>query len=418
KPVLYVQQPCTHPVQIHGLCGICGADITEDDYLSGSRSGNNEAGPSKYPGGFEIAHDALGVTVSNDEAKRLENLSRDTLLSTRRLSLIVDLDQTIIHTTVDPTVGEWMSEIQQEESTTPTTTPPGSPKRESESKKKNPNADALRDVARFHLEDELPPGTVMASHVQGVERWYYTKPRPGLDKFLTDMSELYEMHVYTMGTRSYADAICGVIDPEGKIFGGRILSRDESGSMSEKNLKRLFPTDTSMVVVIDDRADVWGDCPNLVKVIPYDFFVGIGDINGSFLPPTMATLPAGPGLPLVSSTSDSPSSTTSTLSLLTPPDSPSTSTEEGLLLQTKLLDQVSEDRPLAKLQEKLEKEDEAEAENGVSAESTIAPASEGTEVPVSPEASRRRRQLLNDADNELKRIRKARLGLLPRDSMS
>lgn len=54
--------------------------------------------------------------------------------------------------------------------------------------------------------------------------------RPGLQPFLTEMSRFYEMHVYTMGTRSYADAICDVIDPEGKIFGGRVLSRDESGS--------------------------------------------------------------------------------------------------------------------------------------------------------------------------------------------
>lgn len=37
---------------------------------------------------------------------------------------------------------------------------------------------------------------------------------------------------------------------------------------TSKNLKRLFPTDQSMVVVIDDRQDVWGDCPNLVKVVP------------------------------------------------------------------------------------------------------------------------------------------------------
>ena len=46
------------------------------------------------------------------------------------------------------------------------------------------------------------------------------------------MNNYYEMHVYTMGTRSYADAICDVIDPDGKIFGGRVLSRDESGSES------------------------------------------------------------------------------------------------------------------------------------------------------------------------------------------
>jgi RNA polymerase II subunit A-like phosphatase len=38
-----------------------------------------------------------------------------------------------------------------------------------------------------------------------------------------------------------------------------------------KNLKRLFPTDQSMVVVIDDRGDVWGEIPNLVKVIPCEW---------------------------------------------------------------------------------------------------------------------------------------------------
>lgn len=54
--------------------------------------------------------------------------------------------------------------------------------------------------------------------------------RPGLTDFLADLSKLYEMHVYTMGTRTYADAICNIIDPDGKVFGGRILSRDESGS--------------------------------------------------------------------------------------------------------------------------------------------------------------------------------------------
>jgi len=28
KPVVWLKQPCTHPVQLHGLCGICGADLT------------------------------------------------------------------------------------------------------------------------------------------------------------------------------------------------------------------------------------------------------------------------------------------------------------------------------------------------------------------------------------------------------
>jgi TFIIF-interacting CTD phosphatase-like protein len=38
--------------------------------------------------------------------------------------------------------------------------------------------------------------------------------------------------------------------------------------LTQKSLQRLFPVDTSMVVIIDDRADVWEWSPNLVKVIP------------------------------------------------------------------------------------------------------------------------------------------------------
>lgn len=110
--------------------------------------------------------------------------------------------------------------------------------------------------------------------------------RPGLREFLKGIAEMYEMHVYTMGTRAYAVEVCKIIDPDGGLFGGRILSRDESGSeshsfldsdqdaegglagMTRKSLQRLFPCDTSMVVIIDDRADVWDGSPNLVKVIP------------------------------------------------------------------------------------------------------------------------------------------------------
>ncbi|WWD19477.1 hypothetical protein CI109_103937 [Kwoniella shandongensis] len=473
RPLLNVQQPCSHPVQLHGMCGICGADLTEDDYLSApaAPSSSNQAGPSRYPGGFEVTHDAMGVTVSKNEAQRLDNLTRDALLSTRRLSLIVDLDQTIIHTTVDPTVAEWMEEIEADraaqtehghspdgpanspppgaEGDPESTTPPGSPAfsnivlppkgEQSPQKEKNPNAEALQDVARFQISDDLPPGYVKPKQrrtrpgerpVEAPGRWYFTKPRPGLQKFLDEMSELYEMHVYTMGTRTYADAICKVIDPEGKIFGGRVLSRDESGSFSSKNLKRLFPTDTSMVVVIDDRSDVWGDCPNLVKVVPYDFFIGIGDINSAFLPKQKSTPGPSPAAasPSVSPLSDSPASPSSSSAASSPPpatpEDESLFTEEELLLKAKMLDEVSEARPLAKLQEELEKEEEMDEPNSVKdAPSTTTGGDESSKATNDAEAStpkskdkltapsaqpdspvKPRKPLLNPNDYELLRV--------------
>jgi RNA polymerase II subunit A-like phosphatase len=144
--------------------------------------------------------------------------------------LIVDLDQTIIHTTVDPTVGEWMAEVEEDEAEviegikvdeqegageTPletvendteakppageTTTPPHSPAQTKTPlptvpalpripREKNPNAAALKDVARFQIPDEPPPGYRPSRRAKkGVlmgrdgedplMRSYYTKPR-------------------------------------------------------------------------------------------------------------------------------------------------------------------------------------------------------------------------------------------------
>lgn len=193
----------------------------------------------------------MNITDALKEATRIEEEAKRRLIKSKKLSLVVDLDMTIIHATVDPTVGEW-----QQDAT-------------------NPNHEAVKDVRTFQLIDD---GLV------GLGCWYYVKPRPGLTAFLENISKLYELHIYTMGTRTYAQNIANIVDPQRKIFGDRILSRDENGSMTAKNLQRLFPVDTKMVVIIDDRGDVWKWSDNLIKVTPYDFFVGIGDINGSFLP--------------------------------------------------------------------------------------------------------------------------------------
>ena len=200
---------------------------------------------------INMVHNNVSLTISKNEAARADDEAKRRLLAAKKLSLVVDLDQTIIQATVDPTVADWQKDEQ------------------------NPNHDAVKDVRAFLLKDDGPGN-------RGC--WYYIKLRPGLKDFLDNVSKIYELHIYTMGTRAYAKNIADIIDPEHKIFGDRILSRDESGSSTAKNLQRLFPVDTKMVVIIDDRGDVWKWSPNLIKVTPYDFFVGIGDINSSFLP--------------------------------------------------------------------------------------------------------------------------------------
>jgi RNA polymerase II subunit A-like phosphatase len=79
---------------------------------------------------IRMAHDHDALTVSLDEASRLESELARHLLQVKKLSLIVDLDQTIMHATVDPTVGDWMKD------------------------ERNPNNEALKDVQKFRLADE------------------------------------------------------------------------------------------------------------------------------------------------------------------------------------------------------------------------------------------------------------------------
>ncbi|CAG8690432.1 14245_t:CDS:10, partial [Acaulospora morrowiae] len=229
KPVVGVKEPCFHSVQLHGLCAICGNDMMKTDFTGVDYSQRAT---------ISMAHNVAGLTVSLSEAERLEKETSTRLLKSRKLSLIVDLDQTLIHATVDSKVEDWM---------------------------KDESNVTAKDIHKFILPDSP---TI-----------YYIKLRPGLQEFLKSVSDNYEPHIYTMGTRNYASSVANVIDPDKTIFNERILSRDESGSMTQKNIRRLFPCNDSMVVVIDDRADVWGWSPNLIKVHPYDFFVGIGDIN-------------------------------------------------------------------------------------------------------------------------------------------
>ena len=61
----------------------------------------------------------------------------------------------------------------------------------------------------------------------GYPVWYRTKIRPGAVNFLKSISELYELHIFTMGSRMYAHIIARMLDPDGKLFAYRIRSRDE-----------------------------------------------------------------------------------------------------------------------------------------------------------------------------------------------
>ena len=151
-----------------------------------------------------MTHLANGPTVSFEEAERIERETADHLYRSRKLSLIVDLDQTIVHATVDPTVGEWIGEGEAWEARQAkraaeakgngeAVTEAGEDKKEpdadlsgtgADDDEVNPNWEALKDVKKFRLGPEALGQPHQRNKSKGKEKMieqegcmYYIKPR-------------------------------------------------------------------------------------------------------------------------------------------------------------------------------------------------------------------------------------------------
>ncbi|KAK4475400.1 hypothetical protein MN116_002459 [Schistosoma mekongi] len=246
--------PCTHHVVMKDLCAECGANLRREGGISGERIADASAS-------IPMVHAIPELHVSETVADEIALQDQQSLLSARKLVLLVDLDQTIIHTTNDL------------------------------------QAFKYKNVHRYRL-----PGSPLV---------YHTRLRPHLEKVLDCLSQYYQMHICTFGNRVYAHQLASMIDPKRRYFSQRILSRDECFNPITKsaNLKALFPRGLNLVCIIDDRGEVWDWSSNLIHVKPYRFFPDIGDIN-AFPRPSLLSMS-------VSSSQSSSTSSTSTTTIVT-----------------------------------------------------------------------------------------------------
>ncbi|XP_074556270.1 RNA polymerase II C-terminal domain phosphatase-like 3 [Curcuma longa] len=88
-------------------------------------------------------------------------------------------------------------------------------------------------------------------------------------------SELFHLHVVTLGRKKYAHAMAKLLDPIGTFFSGRITSREEAHKGKDgysKNLDHVSAT-VSSVLILDDTPRVWPDHQsNLITIKRYAYF--------------------------------------------------------------------------------------------------------------------------------------------------
>ena len=97
--------------------------------------------------------------------------------------------------------------------------------------------------------------------------------RPGLKAFLESVARLYNLVLYTAGTRRYATAVMGVIDPGGlfqlHLYREHCVVR-ENGTYA-KDLHQIPGIDVERTIAVDDIPENYCDTQpdNVVRIAPF-----------------------------------------------------------------------------------------------------------------------------------------------------
>jgi Dullard-like phosphatase family protein len=184
----------------------------------------------------------------------------------RRLTVVLDLDETLVHTfrsrsasaTVDGAAG-----CERGDETT-LETDDSSPESlvEERTRSATPAARAL-DAAcaerKFSPRNPPPhnPSPGLSNFCVEDEGEILTvNIRPGLENFLRRASERFELRVFTAGSRAYASQVIARIDPHGRFFGHRLQFRKdcvERSGLLLKDLRRVPGIDLSRTVLVDNN---------------------------------------------------------------------------------------------------------------------------------------------------------------------
>ncbi|XP_074347101.1 RNA polymerase II C-terminal domain phosphatase-like 5 [Apium graveolens] len=161
----------------------------------------------------------------------IPNIMLQNLRNRKKLCLVLDLDQTLLHT---------------------------------------------KRVHRLSQEDRIR--FCNSSQKNDISRWkssnveFLTKLRPFVRKFLPEASKLFDMYIYTNGSRCYAKKMAGLLDPDRVYFGSRIISREDSTAAGQKRLD-VVPVHKSGVLILDDSEKAWArDLSNLIVIKQYEYF--------------------------------------------------------------------------------------------------------------------------------------------------
>ncbi|KAI3880780.1 hypothetical protein MKX03_034681, partial [Papaver bracteatum] len=104
-------------------------------------------------------------------------------------------------------------------------------------------------------------------------RGRYTRLRPYVRDFLEQVYDKFELYVYTMGERLYAEEVVRLIDPKSVYFENKVISKDDSTNRNRKNLDVVLGANATNTVIIDDTESVWKEHKDsMIRINKFNYF--------------------------------------------------------------------------------------------------------------------------------------------------
>ena len=219
---LLILEECKHEMFYCDLCAKCGYKKSEKDELMTFGFMKND------------------FSYTKEKALSMEKTKVDDYLTAKKLILLLDLDNTILHCCSTLISGE---------------------------KLKNLNEKYMEYISKIPIKNNI-------NRYDSI----LIKFRPYLRTFFKNIKNKYEIFVYTQATKEYATSIIQYVNTnfEKDILSiSRMIPRslNEDGFAENKSIKNVFPTQEKMILIIDDNKDVWKESGNnFIYIYPYRFF--------------------------------------------------------------------------------------------------------------------------------------------------
>ncbi|XP_074303337.1 RNA polymerase II C-terminal domain phosphatase-like 4 [Silene latifolia] len=195
--------------------------LSED---SNFRKGNNNE--------FQLSTIAQDMSMLCVKEARDDNLR--SLIARKKLHLVLDLDHTLLHTVT-------LNEL------TPS---------DRECLRHRSRRNWLKEGKLFMIKDN-----------------FLVKPRPNVHTFLKEASTMFDLSVFTLGTKGYATKAVEILDPNGLyISPSNVFSVEDCKRPMIKGLD-VMNLNERVSLIVDDIKRVWVDHPkNVIEIEPYLFF--------------------------------------------------------------------------------------------------------------------------------------------------